>query len=124
MRNRHKYPADWEEISLSVRQQSGWSCQSCGKQCRRSRESVDEFLARSPNLPAAEVRKYPIRWCLTVAHLNHIEEDCRSENLMAMCAPCHLRYDAQHHAWSRVKNKTQQLEAAGQLRLFSVEIFP
>jgi hypothetical protein len=25
----------------------------------------------------------------------------RPENLMAMCAPCHLRYDAKHHAETR-----------------------
>lgn len=118
MRNRHKYPPDWEEISLAVRRASNWSCQCCGKPCRRSGESVEEFLVRLAELPAAEVRRHPIRWCLTVAHLNHIESDCRSENLAAMCAPCHLRYDAEHHAQSRVKNRTQQLEAAGQLRLF------
>jgi hypothetical protein len=38
--------------------------------------------------------------------------------LMAMCAPCHLRYDAQHHAQSRKVNYRNQLEESGQLRLF------
>ena len=118
MRNRNRYPANWEEISLSVRRAAGWSCQSCGKNCRQFGESVDEFLVRSPSLPTEEVRTHPIRWCLTVAHLNHCESDCRSENLAALCAPCHLRYDAKHHAQSRIKNKTQQQEAAGQLKLF------
>jgi hypothetical protein len=118
MRNRHKYPSDWEEISLSVRQAAGWSCQKCGKPCRRAGESVSEFLARSPNLPAVEVRTHPIRWCLTVAHLNHIESDCRSENLAAMCAPCHLKYDAAHHALSRKANRMKALEQSGQLNLF------
>lgn len=31
-------------------------------------------------------------------------DDCRTENLKAMCAPCHLKYDAQHHAETRRKN--------------------
>ena len=34
---------------------------------------------------------------LTVAHLNHEPEDCRPENLAAMCQRHHLAYDAQHH---------------------------
>lgn len=118
MRNRHLYPENWEEISLSTRRAANWTCQRCGKQCRRSPESVDEFLARSPNLPAAEVRQYPIRWCLTVAHLNHTESDCRSENLLAMCTPCHLKYDAKHHAQNRKVNYRNRLEESGQLRLF------
>jgi hypothetical protein len=31
--------------------------------------------------------------------------DCRKENLRAMCAPCHLRYDAGHHAETRRRRK-------------------
>lgn len=34
---------------------------------------------------------------LTVAHLNHQPEDCRPENLSAMCQRHHLAYDAEHH---------------------------
>lgn len=34
---------------------------------------------------------------LTVAHLNHQPEDCRPENLAAMCQRHHLAYDHQHH---------------------------
>jgi hypothetical protein len=44
----------------------------------------------------------PAKWAkgkvvLTVAHLNHTPEDCRDENLKAMCQRCHLRYDHDHH---------------------------
>jgi hypothetical protein len=31
---------------------------------------------------------------LTVAHLNHMPEDCSDENLLAMCQRCHNAYDA------------------------------
>lgn len=34
---------------------------------------------------------------LTVAHLNHQPEDCRPENMAAMCQRHHLAYDRQHH---------------------------
>ena len=34
---------------------------------------------------------------LTVAHLNHQPEDCRTENLAAWCQRHHLAYDLEHH---------------------------
>lgn len=39
----------------------------------------------------------PLVIVLTVAHLNHQPEDCRPENLAAMCQRHHLAYDAEHH---------------------------
>jgi hypothetical protein len=54
------------------------------------------------------------RFVLTVAHLNHIPSDCRPENLRALCAPCHCRYDL-----SQMALKQQlKLERQGQLNLF------
>jgi hypothetical protein len=46
----------------------------------------------SEEFGAIEVPKFG-RFILTVAHLNHIPNDCRRENLKALCAPCHCRYD-------------------------------
>ena len=118
MKNRHLYPDNWEYISLFVRGKADWKCQRCGKSCRASGEPIQAFINRvEPDLEP-EIRKYPIRYCLTVSHLNHKPMDCRIENLMAMCAPCHLRYDAQHHANSRKVNQKKLLEAQGQLSLF------
>ena len=48
---------------------------------------------------------------LTVAHLNHTPEDVRPENLCAMCAPCHLRYDAQHHAETRRRRMAERWQS-------------
>lgn len=84
----NNYPKDWKSIAIAVKEASDWTCQMCGKQCRRPGEPFDTH-----------------RNTLTVAHLNHDPMDCREENLRAMCAPCHLRYDAGHHAESRKKNK-------------------
>lgn len=84
---RDLYPPDWEEIARAVKNRSNWTCQTCGKQCRRPGEPFDTH-----------------RRTLTVAHLNHNPADVREENLKAMCAPCHLRYDAKHHAETR-RNK-------------------
>lgn len=79
-----KYPDDWREIALAIREEADWQCECCGKQCRRPGEPFDTH-----------------RNTLTVAHYNHVEMDCRPENLGALCAPCHLRYDSKHHRETR-----------------------
>lgn len=89
--DRKRYPADWEKIALEIKTAAGWKCQKCGKQCRMPGEAFDTH-----------------KRTLTVAHLNHTPEDVRPENLMAMCAPCHLRYDARHHAETRREKRSLQ----------------
>jgi hypothetical protein len=79
-----KYPDNWKEIALAIKIEADWQCEKCGKQCRRPEEPFDTQ-----------------KNTLTVAHCNHNESDCRPENLAAMCAPCHLRYDAATHAGNR-----------------------
>lgn len=85
---RELYPNDWEKIAFEVKEKALWICQECGKQCRKPGEPFDTH-----------------KRTLTVAHLNHTPEDVRKENLKALCAPCHLRYDAKHHAETRRKHK-------------------
>lgn len=82
--DRKRYPRDWRRIAAKVKEEADWKCEVCGKQCRRPGEPLDTH-----------------RRTLTVAHLNHTPEDCSRANLKAMCAPCHLRYDATHHAETR-----------------------
>lgn len=84
--DRRLYPDDWEEIALAVKNESDWKCEECGKQCRRPGEPFDTH-----------------KRTLTVSHQNHDPSDCRRENLKALCAPCHLRYDAKHHAQTRAE---------------------
>jgi len=87
--DRSKYPPDWEKIALRIKEQSSWKCEVCGKQCRKPDETFDTHQRT-----------------LTVAHINHVESDCREENLIAACAPCHLVYDAPMKAMRRrVKNR-------------------
>lgn len=83
---RERYPSNWKLIALQKKESAGWKCEVCGKQCRRPGEPFDTH-----------------RNTLTVAHLDHIPENMAEENLCAMCAPCHLRYDAKQHAESRRK---------------------
>lgn len=86
-----RYPKNWHEIATRIKESADWKCQKCGKQCRKPGDPFDTH-----------------RNTLTVAHLNHRPEDCRSENLMALCAPCHLRYDARHHAETRRMKKEME----------------
>ena len=67
---RGRYPAGWKAIARAVKEEAGWKCERCGKQCRRPGEPFDTH-----------------RNTLTVAHLDHTPENCARENLMAMCAP-------------------------------------
>lgn len=78
--DRKQYPANWNEIALEVKERAAWTCQDCGKVCRK------------PGEPGRQTHT------LTVAHLDHNPPNCARENLRALCAPCHLRYDARMHA--------------------------
>lgn len=85
---RHRYPDNWNEIAFAKKQSVGWVCEVCGKQCRKPCEPFDTH-----------------RNTLTVAHLDHHPENMSTQNLCAMCAPCHLRYDAKQHAETRKRRK-------------------
>lgn len=85
---RDLYPDNWEQIALAKKVAADWKCEKCGQQCRIPGEP---FVTH--------------KLTLTVAHLDHNPANCEDDNLMAMCAPCHLRYDAQHHAETRRRRK-------------------
>lgn len=93
-----RYPKDWKQTARRIKNAAGWKCQSCGKQCRKPGEPFDTH-----------------RRTLTVAHLDHDPENTDAR-LMAMCAPCHLRYDAPEKARRR-QEKTRQ--ANPQMELFT-----
>ena len=89
--DRKRYPPDWNRIARGVKDSARWICENCGKQCRKPGEPFDTH-----------------KRTLTVSHLNHTPEDCRPENLRALCAPCHLRYDAKHHAETRKRKRSNE----------------
>ncbi len=85
-----RYPKNWPSISREVRDRAGNRC---------------EGSPAYPGCAAVNGEAHPVtgsRVVLTVAHLNHIPEDCGEPgdrpNLKAMCQRCHLTYDAKHHA--------------------------
>lgn len=127
--NRKLYPSNWDAIALAIKNEVGWKCEECGKPCRPPGvrlADTEEWLGEnhplwvddlyewvdSDEFGAIEILR-PQRFTLTVAHLNHQPHDCRRENLAALCAPCHCRYDAKAmHTKKRLKR-----EREGQLSL-------
>lgn len=90
---KHRYPANWKEIATAVKDAAGWKCQHCGKQCYKPNEKCENR-----------------RNVLTVHHKDHVPENCDPSNLIALCAPCHLAADKEHHAETR-KRRTRARKA-------------
>ncbi|UQN06787.1 hypothetical protein [Deinococcus sp. QL22] len=89
--NLKRYPTDWKDVAASIRQRANNRC---------------EGSPAYPDCRAANGEAHPVtgsRVVLTVAHLDHVPENCSPQNLRAMCQRCHLTYDAAHRAANRVK---------------------
>lgn len=123
--NRKLYPPNWEEIALAIKTEVNWTCESCDRPCRMPGETPYEFFKRLEaqywtwveDLEALAgngdyVFKFG-RFTLTVAHLDHEPSNCDRNNLKALCAPCHCRYDLSQMARKRMLKR----ERAGQLSL-------
>lgn len=70
---RELYPENWKEIAAAKKEAVDWKCEGCGKQCRRPDEPFDTHSRT-----------------LTVHHIDMDPGNCSSENLIALCAGCHL----------------------------------
>lgn len=87
--NRGRYPSDWKQIRDLILDRAGHACEG------------------SPKFPDCRVANYAqhpetgSRVVLTIAHLDHVPENCTPENLRAWCQRCHLVYDIGHHRRTR-----------------------
>jgi 5-methylcytosine-specific restriction endonuclease McrA len=90
---RENYPDDWDQIAQGIKEAAGWKCEKCGRQCRFPGDKFDTHVRT-----------------LTVAHINHVEMDCREENLVALCPKCHLAYDEVRKAMQRLAKKRIKAE--------------
>lgn len=102
--NKARYPQDWRAIRTRILIRAEYRCEcegECGLHCEHP----------GPRR-CVERHRTPARWAkgivvLTVAHLNHQPEDCRDDNLKAMCQRCHLRYDVEHHQKTAAETRRQ-----------------
>jgi hypothetical protein len=76
-----RYPDNWSEIALSVKEAAGWRCSRCGSKCFRPGER-----------PSKLTRSEWTKKTLSVHHSNYDPEDNRVENLIPLCMPCHLAF--------------------------------
>lgn len=107
--NVHRYPPDWPQISLTIKERAGWRCE-CEGECGRGTHP-----GRCPNRHGAPAYGTGSTVCLTTAHLDHTPEHVDPANLRAMCQSCHLHLDAGHHAVTRATTRARALADAGQL---------
>lgn len=106
-----RYPKNWKDISLAIRQRSRQQCECMGE-CGLHKTNPGPRRCKELNGEKAQWAKGKV--ILTVAHLNHDPQDCRPENLKAMCQRCHLRYDLKlHQANSRKTRRSKK--ACGEL---------
>jgi hypothetical protein len=140
--NRARYPKDWPAISLLARERARWCCQHVGctahqyavgwwRESRLGHVWVPEWprdgaymgqtyadareVAAGIYAAQGESGAKPTVIVLTVAHLNHTPEDCRPNNLAAMCQRHHLAYDHDHH---RANAQATRRAKAGTLEMF------
>lgn len=137
---RYTYPDDWNEISRKVREAAGWKCQQCGAPhgeliCRRIDNPSIWVLDEEGKFGHYEEQIYlaPVKVKVSVHHIGAPKPDgtpgdstdkldCRPENLIALCARCHLVVDKavskKHARETRLWIKRQRVKDAGQLEMF------
>lgn len=108
-----RYPQDWPSISDRIKITRAHGQCECTGECGRGTHE-----GRCPNRHGQPAYGTGSRVVLTTAHLNHTPEDCRDENLKAMCQGCHLHYDREHHAQTRAATKAAAIVDSGQEAIF------
>lgn len=114
--NRDRYPDDWGEISLAIKNRAGWRCE-CEGECGRG-----THRGRCPNRHGYPAYGSGSTVILTTAHLDHVPEHVDPSNLKAMCQGCHLHYDKEHHARTRAETRLAAAAANGQLTLDGLDV--
>ena len=128
--NKARYPKDWSQIRAAILERAGNKCEKC-KAPNRTRiargagKDVDTYMLDNADVYCAESGQYLGRCrhsdydllrmtdvVLTIAHLDHVPENCAPENLLALCQRCHLRYDQQHHQANAQATRKARLAVA------------
>lgn len=93
-----RYPKDWKAIAARIKERAEGRCE-CVTECRLhtwgrcvERAGRKAFFAKGNIV-------------LSVAHLDRVPANCAEDNLKAMCARCHLRYDVPQHVENARKTR-------------------
>ncbi len=105
--NRKRYPKQWPEIRARILARAGNRCEGSPKypDCRvpngafRNNTTGEVVEGDSGIVEAWEFADGDsvTRIVLTVAHMDHIPENCDDDNLRALCQRCHLAHDLREH---------------------------
>lgn len=132
---RYTYPDNWKEISLQIRQAAGWKCEQCGAPhgAMIQRSDFHPYVWRYAQEGNNHNWSNPKRCVISVHHIgvdkpdgtpgdSRDKMDCRPENLIALCARCHLVADikvsVKHARDTKLWIKRQRAKNAGQLEMF------
>lgn len=116
--NRGRYPKDWPAIRARILRRADHRCEFCGVhnaalggrlkgKWLKALPLGERWLGLEWPTPGTTAwcsdgevsdRLRIIRIVLTIAHLDHTPENCKDDNLKALCQKCHLTYDAEMHA--------------------------
>lgn len=110
------YPPNWDDIAYRIKaRRARWRCE-CRGECGRP----VTHRARDGRCGARHGDRSDTggRVILTTAHLEHDPTKNEPEDLRALCAPCHLAYDAAHHAATRRATERAARLDAGQGELW------
>jgi len=106
MWDRLRYPPNWEETALAIKERAAWCCEWCG-------------VAHGTWRISRKGKPYQV--VMTVAHLgipypdgrpgNRDDKwDVRPENLACLCQACHRRYDNRKGRRKRSRQAQQPRE--------------
>jgi hypothetical protein len=113
-----RYPTHWPTLALDLKSKQEWTCEHCGKQCRKPKEPLSVFAERVyggiDGDDWKEAVDCPGKFVLTTAHLDQNPANNDPNNLRALCSGCHLNYDRDYLA----ANAQAKRERRGQQNLF------
>ena len=116
--NRARYPRDWKQIRQRIMARAGSGCEHpgcnakhydygyrqdgrwiriggpCDTFAEARQRAAEEHFARFGD-EVGDVKIIVI--VLTIAHLDHVPENCSDENLRALCQRHHRAHDHDHH---------------------------
>ncbi len=106
-----RYPPNWKELRAQVIIRANNKCEFCGVGNgligQRDKDGTFHELTPMQTEAAALDGEKTIRIVLTVAHLDHDEENhnVTIDRLRALCQRCHLNYDRDEKKRRRINKK-------------------
>lgn len=97
--NKAKYPKNWDEIAERVKQKAFGRCELCGTYTYSTPEehlTEDELnkIGDDIGTSCCSDKRKNAKYILTVHHKDRDPTNNSDDNLIALCAPCHLRKEA------------------------------